>query len=178
MKGDSASDKHCCIASPKQDTTGSGGITSSSALSVVSQKSTKPQVAIKVFSSLLRTTLLAPPIAATTFLLAWYTRETFGGVSEAFGLFWAMFMVMMVINVMLTLLLLLSGEIVRRFIPSMGIHTMWRVLLFGITGGIIAAGMILLLLQWLPSGSEVFSVAMVSGIVGGVVTGLATESMV
>lgn len=175
-----ASGQHCFIVAPKQDTTGSGGITSSAycAFLIVSQKPTKPQGPIKVFSSLLRTTLLAPPIAAATFLLAWYTRETYGGVGEAFSLFWTMVIVMMAINVMLTILLLLSGEIVRRTIPSMAIHTAWRALLFGTAGGMLAAGMILLLLQWLPSGSEVFSVAMVSGIVGGIVTGLVTESMV
>lgn len=141
------------------------------------QKPTTPQGPINLFSSLLRAALLAPPIAAVVFVLAWYTRKPFGGVGEAFGLFGAMFMVMLAITLVVTLVLLLSGGILCRMIPAMATHTIWRALLFGIAGGSLAAGAILLLLQWLPSGSEVFSVAMLSAIAGGIVAGLAAESV-
>ncbi|MCC7439384.1 MAG: hypothetical protein IT211_12900 [Armatimonadetes bacterium] len=140
------------------------------------QNSTKLQGAAKLFSSLLRAALLAPLVAATVFVLAWYSHNPLGGVGESLGLFGAMFLVMLAITVVLTLALLLSGEIVRRVIPSMAIHTVWRALLFGVVGGAIAGGVLALLLQWLHSGSEVFSVAMVSCIVGGIVTGLTAEA--
>lgn len=132
---------------------------------------------MKAFSTLLRTTLLAPPIAAATFVLAWYARQTFGGIGEAFSLFLGALIVASAPNVMLTLLLLVLGETARRLIPAVAIHTAWRALLFGVAGGALAAGMAMLLLWWLPSGSEVFSVAMLSGVVGGIVTGLVVESM-
>lgn len=132
---------------------------------------------MKAFSTLLRTTLLAPPIAAATFVLAWYARQPFGGVGESFSLLLGVLIVASAANVMLTLLLLLLGETARRLIPTMASHTTWRALLFGVAGGAVAAGIAMLLLWWLPSGSQVFSVAMLSGVVGGIVTGLVVESM-